>query len=194
MKVNDRQYIELYPGLEPGRDERLAHVCLETPISPPSPPHWPPPGFPIHAAQGCGGEHSQLAEGPRRQPDRVPSIPSGSLHLNTQGRALGANRIGSRLPHAGIVTRDVAAGAGWYRKRLASLAAITSGLHTGGGDRGTSGAHRHRGLVASTSVLPVLARGLPKERLKVRATDASADIYDPDGTRVELIAARQARD
>jgi lactoylglutathione lyase len=30
FKVNDRQYIEIFPGLPPHRDERLSHIAFET--------------------------------------------------------------------------------------------------------------------------------------------------------------------
>src|SRR2546425_11651699 len=30
FKVNDRQYVEIFPGLPPDKDDRLLHIALET--------------------------------------------------------------------------------------------------------------------------------------------------------------------
>jgi len=119
IKINDRQYLELFPGLEPGAD-RLHHVALET--------------------DNAERMRGYLASRGVKVPDRVPKGRIGNLNFNItdpdghtieiveyapdgwsmrdKGRFLPDTRISDHLLHAGILVRNLDAAMRFYGEIL----------------------------------------------------------------------------
>jgi catechol 2,3-dioxygenase-like lactoylglutathione lyase family enzyme len=115
IKINDRQYLELFPGLQPGAD-RLDHVALET--------------------DNAERMRLYLAARGVKVPDRVPKGRIGNLNFNItdpdghaieiveyapdgwsmreNGKSLPASRISDHLLHAGILVGNLDAAMRFY--------------------------------------------------------------------------------
>ena len=119
IKINDRQYLELFPGLEPGAD-RLHHVAFET--------------------DNAERMRAYLASRGVKVPDRVPKGRIGNLNFNItdpdghtieiveyapdgwsmrdKGRFLPDSRISDHLLHAGILVHNLDAAMHFYGEVL----------------------------------------------------------------------------
>jgi lactoylglutathione lyase len=115
IKINDEQYIELFPGLDPAAD-RLHHIAFQT----------------DHAER----MRAYLAARGVKVPERVPKGRIGNLNFNIQdpdghtveiveytpdgwsmrekGKFMSSRRISSHMLHAGILVNDLAAAMHFY--------------------------------------------------------------------------------
>jgi len=119
IKINDRQYIELFPGLEPGAD-RLHHLAIET--------------------DDAERMRKYLAARGVKVPDRVPKGRIGNLNFNVtdpdghtieiveyapdgwslreKGKFVPESRISDHLLHAGILVGNLDAAMRFYGEIL----------------------------------------------------------------------------
>jgi lactoylglutathione lyase len=120
FKVNERQYIEIFPGLPLEQEDRLFHIALETTdlealrsyleskgVKVPAKVNQSPDGnlmISITDPDGHGVEFVQY------RPD--------SIHAKAKGRYLSDQRISDRILHVGITVTDVAAADRFYKDIL----------------------------------------------------------------------------
>jgi catechol 2,3-dioxygenase-like lactoylglutathione lyase family enzyme len=225
FKVNERQYIEIFPGLPPDRDERLLHVALETNdiealrvyLSAKS------VKVPDRVNQGRDGNLNMTIEDPDGHRIEFVQYRPGSLHVKNKGRYVSSRRISNRILHAGVTVADLAAADKFYKDILGFSEIWRGGrdeatlnwinmkvpdgtdyieymLTTGKPNRQQLGVLHHVALL-----VPDIQESL--EILRGRATDQSAirspqvgrnnrwqlNLYDPDGSRAELMEPFTAR-
>ncbi|HZN10708.1 MAG TPA: VOC family protein [Blastocatellia bacterium] len=120
FKVNDRQYVELFPGLPPGQDERLAYIGLETTDLEAMRAFLRSKGVavPDSAGPGRDGNLRMMVTDPDGHGVEFIQYLSGSLHLKARGQHLGPGRIADRLLHVGVTVADAAAADRFYKEVL----------------------------------------------------------------------------
>lgn len=223
LKVNDEQFIELLPGLQPGERERLAHVAIQCEevrevhrqlrrhgLTLPPVEMRPDgnPGFRLVDPGGTPLEFLEYSPGGRQQ--------------RARGKFLDSGRISPRLWHAGVVVFDLDKAMSFYAG-LMGFREIWRGGPTeqelrwvnmqmpGRGDyiefmlasqtpdRQQTGSMQHVCLQVpdvQAAYLTLLRRGLPdEERFRPRIGRNGrrlANLFDPDGSRIEIMEAEPA--
>ncbi|MCX6623388.1 MAG: VOC family protein [Acidobacteria bacterium] len=219
LKVNDRQFIELYPGLPPGEDLRLAHVCLESADIQQTFDQLTIAGLnPKPVRKAGAGNMLTLVHDPDGQTIEFLQYLPGSLHRNEDGKSLSPRRVSTRLLHAGVMASDEQRSMAFYRDQLGlsevwrwgPSAAVTSWinlripgeqaqylevmLHQRPPTREGRGSMQHICLEVpdiQAAWKLMRQRGIPDDenhrpRLG-RNKRWQLNLWDPDGTRVELM-------
>lgn len=109
-KVNDHQYIEIYPGLK-GDQDRLSHVAFETTDAKKLRDYLASKGIkvPAHLKPGLDKNLSFMIDDPEgRRIEFVQYMP-GSLHRGKFGAMLPTTRLSDHIIHAGFIVHDRAA-------------------------------------------------------------------------------------
>jgi len=103
-KVNDRQYIEIAPGLKATQDVRLAYIALETTdirlLRAMLRSRGLSAGVPVKDARGDLSLSLEAPEGTRIE---FIEYRAGSLERQARGKFLDSPRISSHLQHAGVI-------------------------------------------------------------------------------------------
>lgn len=120
FKVNDRQYIEIFPGLPAGQDERLLHIAFETTDAEAMRRYLQSQGVqvPEKVSQGRDGNLNFTISDPDGHCVEFVQYRSGSLHSRARGRAASAQRISERILHVGVTVADTAAADRFYKDVL----------------------------------------------------------------------------
>jgi catechol 2,3-dioxygenase-like lactoylglutathione lyase family enzyme len=119
-KVNDRQYVEIYPGLTGDGQDRLSHVAFETTDANKLRAYLAGKGVtvPDHLEPDLGGNLSFLVDDPEgRRIEFVQYMP-GSLHESKFGTLLPSTRVSDHIIHAGFIVHDRAAEDRFYHNIL----------------------------------------------------------------------------
>jgi catechol 2,3-dioxygenase-like lactoylglutathione lyase family enzyme len=114
-KVNDHQYVEIYPGLK-GDEDRLSHVAFETRDARQMRDYLAAKGMkvPAQLKPGLDGNYSFMVDDPEgRRIEFVQYVKSG-LHGRQFGTLPGAARVSDHIIHAGFVVHDRAAEDAFY--------------------------------------------------------------------------------
>ncbi|HEX4229811.1 MAG TPA: VOC family protein [Bryobacteraceae bacterium] len=118
-KVNDHQYIEIYPGLKDDQD-RLSHIAFETSDARKMRAYLASKGVkvPQSLKPGLDKNLSFMVSDPEgRRIEFVQYMP-GSLHSSKFGTLLPDTRISDHMIHAGFVVHDRAAEDKFYKDIL----------------------------------------------------------------------------
>lgn len=119
FKINDDQYIEVTPNLEPDELQRLARVVVQssdldrlhqiysTRGLNPSPVERGPDGNPVFGVQG-----------PSAAPIHFIEYVDGSRQALARGQFLSPDRISTHLWHVGVMTEDREAAGPFYEEQL----------------------------------------------------------------------------
>jgi catechol 2,3-dioxygenase-like lactoylglutathione lyase family enzyme len=123
FKVNDRQFIEIFPGLRPDDTIPMTHIAMYTEsldklhkmmqdlgVSPTDIKTGPRDGNRSFSIRKLPGQNLGFLEFVQYMPD--------SLHVKSVGKSLSDRRISRRLEHAGIVTTDLDAALKFYVNTL----------------------------------------------------------------------------
>ena len=108
FKINDRQYIELFPEKAAGSD-RLSHIAFETDNAEALRQYLASNGVavPSHAETGrIGNLAFNITDPAGHNVEMVQYMPAGQSMLNV-GKHLGPNRISQHMTHAGIIVTDL---------------------------------------------------------------------------------------
>jgi catechol 2,3-dioxygenase-like lactoylglutathione lyase family enzyme len=201
LKVNDRQFIELYPQREPSQAIGFMHVCFEADdleglnrfyesrrLAP----------NPVKRA-GAGNLLFTMA-GPEQQNIEYTQYMPGSKHSNDRGKHLGANRIGGQILAVGIDMQDPSAATAFYKEKLGFVEG--GALETGQTWLDLPGPSGQ--LVEIVQKAPGTAfqlsfsvSDLHRARAQLEALHLIAEIHkstiavlDPDGNRIVLVKRR----
>ena len=107
-KVNDHQYVEIYPGLKNDDQDRLSHVAFETPDARKMRDYLAAHGLNVPAAlkAGLDGNLSFMVDDPEgRHIEFVQYLPGG-LHASKFGTLLPSTRVSEHMIHAGFIVHD----------------------------------------------------------------------------------------
>jgi catechol 2,3-dioxygenase-like lactoylglutathione lyase family enzyme len=215
-KINDHQYIEVYPGLK-GDGDRLTHVAFVTTDARKLRDYLASKDVHVPASlkPGLDGNLSfEIAAPGGRTIEFVQYLP-GSLHEKKFGKLLGPQRISSHMIHAGFVVHDRAAEDHLFRDVLGFQLMWHGGMTDDRTDwidmrvpNGTNwieymvNVHhpsvRTRGVMNHFSLgvrnvhaayRKILARGYKPPHPPQIGRDGKwqLNLYDPDSTRVELM-------
>ena len=123
FKVNDHQFIEIFPGLQADQVVPMTHIAMYTAdleklrrmmidrgLKPGKISQGPRDHNLSFSIRDLPGQNLTFLEFVQYMPD--------SLHTRDTGHHLGARRISTHLEHAGIVTTDVDAAYNFYVERL----------------------------------------------------------------------------
>lgn len=224
FKVNDHQYIEVFPDLSGPNADRLSHIAFETANLLQLRDYLAARGVkvPAHVKPGLDGNLSIMVKDPDGHNVEFVQYMPGSLHSRNFGKHLPRGRISCHILHVGITVADRAAADRFYKDILGFHEIWHGGMKPDetdwvdmqvpeGGDWveymlrvrnpgvRTLGVMHHLALAASNvrAQYAVLARrGLSTQRGQLPDIQApqigrdgkwQANLYDPDGTRVEMM-------
>ncbi|MGH9850017.1 MAG: VOC family protein [Blastocatellia bacterium] len=120
FKVNERQYIEIFPGLPPDRDDRLMHIAFETTDLEALRVYLLSKGVkaPEKVNQGRDGNVNFTVTDPDGHRVEFVEYRDGSLHRKAKGRYVSSRRISDRILHVGVTVADQAAADKFYKDIL----------------------------------------------------------------------------
>ncbi|NOT62918.1 MAG: bleomycin resistance protein [Acidobacteria bacterium] len=120
FKVNERQYIEIFPGLPPERDDRLRHIAFETNDLEALRVYLLSKGIkaPDKVNTGRDGNINFTIPDPDGHGVEFVQYRAGSLHTRAKGRYLSPRRISDRILHTGISVMNQAATDAFYKDVL----------------------------------------------------------------------------
>jgi catechol 2,3-dioxygenase-like lactoylglutathione lyase family enzyme len=120
FKVNDHQYIEVFPELKSETEDRLSHIAFETTNIQQLRDYLASNGVnvPEKLKSGLDGNVSMMIPDPDGHNVEFVEYAPGSLHSNNFGKFLPDTRISDRIIHVGITVRDRAAADNFYHEIL----------------------------------------------------------------------------
>ena len=118
-KVNDHQYIEIYPGLQ-GDEDRMTHFAFETTNIRQLRDYLASRGVkvPVALKPGLDKNLSMMVKDPEGHNVEFVQYMPGSLHTEYFGKLLPATRISNHMIHVGVTIHDRAAADRFYREIL----------------------------------------------------------------------------
>src|SRR5258708_14195289 len=121
FKVNDHQFIQVFPELKSATQDRLNHICFETADAEQLRAYLASKGVADVPAKLEPGNNGALAfkvhdpDGPLVE--FVQYLP-GSMYTNDFGKHLGARRISERIIHVSVTVKDPDAADHLYKNSL----------------------------------------------------------------------------
>jgi len=216
FKVNDHQYIEMFPDLKEPKQDRLNHICFETTDAGQLRAYLASKGVkvPEKLAPGLDGNLSFEVRDPDDHLVEFVQYLPGSLHSRNLGKFLPDTRISTRMIHVGVTVKDQAAADSFYKDILGFTERWHGGMKDDSTDwvmmrvpEGTDwleymlnvhdpdprmlGIMHHLALgvpsVQDADAI-VIQRGLNPSQPKIgRDGKWQLNLYDPNLTRVELM-------
>ncbi len=119
-KVNDHQYIEIFPTLANPTEDRLSHIAFETTNIQQLRDYLAAHGVKVPATlkPGLDKNLSMMIKDPEGHNVEFVQYMPGSLHSNNFGKFLAATRISQRMIHVGITVQDREAADRFYKDTL----------------------------------------------------------------------------
>src|SRR6266436_4116033 len=216
FKVNDHQYIEVFPSLKDAKEDRLSHISFETTDAEQLRAYLASRGVKVPdklEPMGDGNRGFDVTDPDGHDVEFVEFRP-GSLHSLSFGKALPDTRISERIIHVGVVVQDQARANSFYKDILGFQETWHGGMTDKETDwvdmrvpEGTDwleymlnvhnpspkelGVMHHLALGVpgvKASYQTVLQRGLKPEKPQIgRDGKWQLNLYDPNYTRVELM-------
>lgn len=120
FKVNDHQFIEMFPELKDPKQDRLSHISFETSDAEQLRAYLASKGVKVPdklEPMGDGNRGFDVIDPDGHTVEFVQLMP-GSLHSNNFGKNLPDTRISSHIIHVGVVVSDRAAADRFYKDIL----------------------------------------------------------------------------
>lgn len=135
FKVNDHQYIELFPTLKSPTEDRLSHIAFETTDARALRDYLAARDVPVpdRLKPGLDGDLSFMVTDPDGHRVEFMQYMPGSLHTRNFGKFLPATRVSDHIQHVGITVKDQAAADKFYKNILG----FRVGWHGGRNDQTT---------------------------------------------------------
>jgi lactoylglutathione lyase len=120
FKVNDHQYIEVFPELKSETEDRLSHIAFETVNIQQLRDYLASRGVkvPDKLKLGLDGNISMMIPDPDGHNVEFVQYMPGSLHSSNFGKFLPDTRISDHIIHVGVTVRDRAAADKFYQDIL----------------------------------------------------------------------------
>ena len=216
FKVNDHQYIEIFPDLNSPTEDRLSHIAFETTDANKLRDYLASRGVEVPAAlqPGLDGNLSFMVKDPDGHSVEFVQYMPGSLHGRNFGKFLPATRVSDHMIHVGVTVADRAAADRFYGDILGFKLMWYGGMKNDRVDwvdmrvpEGTDwleymlGVHNpsprtlgvmHHFALGVKDIQPAyqmaIARGYKAEHPQIgRDGKWQLTLYDPDLTRAELM-------
>src|ERR1700756_2880164 len=120
FKVNDHQYIEVFPELKDAKQDRLSHISFETSDAERLRAYLASKGVKVPEKlepMGDGNRGFEIPDPDGHQVEFVQYMP-GSLHSRAFGKFLSDSRISQHIIHVGVVVSNRAASDHFYKDIL----------------------------------------------------------------------------
>jgi catechol 2,3-dioxygenase-like lactoylglutathione lyase family enzyme len=193
IKINDNQFIELYPTTERDPKVGFLHLCFEGVDLNAIHDDYASRGLTPNAVRKAGAGNLLFTMAGPQQPFGPQNIEytqymPGSLHSNDQGKHLGPDRVATKLVAVSLAMVDTAAARDFYINQLhfKPIAKDQMDLHMPGGSgqeieivAATFGAQAR--LTLSSDNLGKAARHLHKEGVTAVKNGETLTVTDPDG-------------
>jgi len=120
FKINDHQYIEVFPGLTDPKQDRLSHISFETTDAEQLRAYLASQGVkvPDKLEPMLDGNRGFDVDDPDGHDVEFVEYRPGSLHSRNFGKFLGPERISDHMIHVGVVVKDRAAADHFYKDIL----------------------------------------------------------------------------
>jgi lactoylglutathione lyase len=120
FKINDHQYIEVFPGLKDPKQDRLSHISFETTDAEQLRAYLASQGVkvPDKLEPLLDGNRGFDVDDPDGHDVEFVEYRPGSLHSRNFGKFLGPERISDHMIHVGVVVKDRAAADHFYKDIL----------------------------------------------------------------------------
>jgi catechol 2,3-dioxygenase-like lactoylglutathione lyase family enzyme len=216
FKVNDHQYIEIFPNLERPDQDRLLHIAFETTNIQQLRDYLASRGVKVPDAPKSGrdGNLNMMIQDPDGHDVEFVQYMPGSLHTRNFGKFLPASRISEHIIHVGATVQDRAAADKFYKDILGFRSIWYGGmkddrvdwvdmrvpdgtdwfeymLNVKNPSPKTLGVMNHMALgVPSVAAghKTLIGRGMKTEEPKIgRDGKWQLNLYDPNFTRAELM-------
>src|SRR6266566_2101495 len=217
FKVNDHQYVEIFPELKSATEDRLSHIAFLTTDAQKLRDYLASRRVVVPATlqPGLDGNLSFMVKDPDGHSVEFVEYRPGSLHSLNFTKFLPEARISTRIIHVGVTVRDRAAADGFYKDILGFRETWHGGMtddrtdwvdmrvpegadwleymlnvHQQPSPRALGVMHHLALGVPSVAAAyqTVVERGLKPEQPKIgRDGKWQLNLYDPNGTRVELM-------
>jgi catechol 2,3-dioxygenase-like lactoylglutathione lyase family enzyme len=198
LKVNDRQFIEMYPQQQPSQPVGFMHVCFESTDLEALNRDYVARGLsPIPVRRAGAGNLLFTMVGPEQQNIEYTQYMPGSLHSNDRGKHLGANRMSGQIIGMSLVMEDPTAAQAFYEQKLGFHAArpFKPGLIAlelpGQSDQVIEIAPRATSpvfqLFLSVPDLRRAAAQLSALHLSIEKESSMLSTRDPDGNRIVFV-------
>jgi catechol 2,3-dioxygenase-like lactoylglutathione lyase family enzyme len=189
IKINDRQFIELYPKTAPSQAIGLMHVCYESNDLEALHADYTKRGLAVSDVRKAGaGNLLMTMKDPEGQTIEYTQYMPGSRHFEDRGKHLGANRVSQTLLGVTAPAKDVDAVWLFYVEKLGFL--IIPGHLRMPGDSGQEldvVAGEVSGIRFAVSDLKEAADVLSRLGLQVKSTAENVTVTDPDGAVITLV-------
>jgi catechol 2,3-dioxygenase-like lactoylglutathione lyase family enzyme len=198
IKINDKQFIELYPTDDHNPNAGFLHLCFEGADLNAIYDDYISHGLTPTAVRKAGAGNLLFTMAGPLQPSGPQNIEytqymPDSLHSNDQGKHLGEDRVADKLIVVALAMKDPAAARDFYINQLhfKPIAGDQMFLHLPG-ESGqeveivTAAFGTKAGLVFSSENLSKAARHLHKEGVAVVKKGTSLTLTDPDGNNLLL--------
>jgi catechol 2,3-dioxygenase-like lactoylglutathione lyase family enzyme len=201
FKVNDRQFIELYPSRKPDQEIGFLHVCFgATDLAAVNQLYTERGLSPTPVKRAGAGNLLFTMVGPEKQNIEFTQYMPGSRHTLDIGKHLGPNRIADSIVGIGIPMSDVAAADTFYRDSM-QFAPLPRGREAGANGFRIPGKsdgeldilpeapHAHFHLMLGFANLQRAEQQLKSRYIEVHREGHTLVIHDPDGNIVVLVPA-----
>src|SRR3984957_7227822 len=119
LKVNDRQFLEMYPQGQPPQEIGFMHVCFEsTDLEQLNRAYRARDLSPTPVKRAGAGNLLFTMVGPEQQNIEYTQYMPGSLHSKDQGQHLGANRISEEIFGVSLRMEDPVVARAFYEQKL----------------------------------------------------------------------------
>lgn len=120
FKVNDHQYIEIFPTLKSPTEDRLSHIAFETTDARALRGYLASKGVKVPGSlkPGLDGNLSFMVTDPDGHEVEFVQYMPGSLHSRNFGKFLPATRVSDHIQHVGVTVKDRAAADKFYKDIL----------------------------------------------------------------------------
>ena len=195
LKVNDHQFIELYPQSDAAQPLGLMHVCYEASDLEAVNHAYVARGLQASAVRKAGaGNLLFTMRDPEGQVIEYTQYMPGSRHFEDRGKHLGPNRISEQLVGATSPAKDMAAMRAFYTGKLGfeDIGGDPPRLRIPGGsaqELDLAPADARPGLRFAVSDLGRTAETLRSRGLAVKAGTGAVSVTDPDGTVLLFVQA-----
>ena len=223
FKVNDHQYVEVFPELKDPKQDRLSHISFETADAEQMRAFLASRGVKVPETLEpmlVGNRGFDVTDPDGHDVEFVQFLP-GSLHSRNFGKFLPETRISERIIHVGVVVQDQARANSFYKDILGFQETWHGGMTDKETDwvdmrvpEGTDwleymlnvhnpspkelGVMHHLALgvpSVKAGYQTVLKRGLKPEKPQIgRDGKWQLNLYDPNYTRVELMEPAPVRE
>jgi catechol 2,3-dioxygenase-like lactoylglutathione lyase family enzyme len=194
IKINDHQFLELYPVTAKDPKPGFLHLCFEGSDLQAIHDDYANRGLsPTDVRKAGAGNLLFTMAGPEHQNIEYTQYLPGSLHSNDEGKHLDDDRVADRITAVAVVMQDQAAARDFYINQLnfKPIAGDPMFLHMPG-DSGQEveiaqsalGTHAH--IILHTRNLAKSVRRLHKEQIPVIKLKDTVAVTDPDGNFIVL--------